>query len=95
MTMERAQLTETLNSSIDAHSFSGVISIRRQGTVVYEGAAGYADRSNQLPNTLETRFGIASQRLFARFTGHGRRRGGRDGRRDRIAALQISPSKGV
>ena len=64
MTMEHAQLTETLNSSIDEHAFSGVISIRRQGTVVYERAAGYADRSNQLSNTLETRFGIASGTKF-------------------------------
>jgi CubicO group peptidase (beta-lactamase class C family) len=64
MTMEHAQLTETLNTSIDEHAFSGVISIRRQGTVIYERAAGYADRSNQLPNTLETRFGIASGTKF-------------------------------
>src|SRR3712207_738795 len=64
MTMEHAQLTETLNASIDEHAFSGVISIRRQGTVVYERAAGYADRSNQLPNTLATRFGIASGTKF-------------------------------
>jgi CubicO group peptidase (beta-lactamase class C family) len=58
--MERTQLAGILNSSIDAHAFFGVISIRQQGRVLYERAAGYADRSNKIENTLETRFGIAS-----------------------------------
>jgi CubicO group peptidase (beta-lactamase class C family) len=62
--MEHAQLTKTLNISIEQHAFSGVISIRRQNTVLYERAAGYADRSNQIENTLETRFGIASGTKF-------------------------------
>jgi len=62
--MERTQLVEALNSSIDAHGFSGVVSIRQQGSVLYERAAGYADRSNQVENTLETRFGIASGTKF-------------------------------
>ena len=62
--MERAQLAETLNTSIEAHAFSGVISIRQQGSVLYERAAGYADRSNKVVNTLETRFGIASGTKF-------------------------------
>jgi CubicO group peptidase (beta-lactamase class C family) len=64
MTMEHAQLTRTLNTSIEEHAFSGVISIRRRGTVLYERAAGYADRSNKIENTLETRFGIASGTKF-------------------------------
>jgi CubicO group peptidase (beta-lactamase class C family) len=62
--MERALLVETLNTSIDAHSFSGVVSVRQQGSVLYERAAGYADRSNRIENTLETRFGIASGTKF-------------------------------
>jgi CubicO group peptidase (beta-lactamase class C family) len=53
-----------LNTSIDEHAFSGVISICQQGIVLYESAAGYADRSNQIQNTLETRFGIASGTKF-------------------------------
>lgn len=62
--MEGTKLAETLNSSIDAHAFSGVISVRQQGRVLYERAAGYADRSNKVENTLETRFGIASGTKF-------------------------------
>ena len=62
--MDRIQLVDALNSSIDTHGFSGVISIRRKGHVLYERAAGYSDRSNQIENTLETRFSIASGTKF-------------------------------
>jgi CubicO group peptidase (beta-lactamase class C family) len=62
--MEHAALTKTLNTSVEEHAFSGVISIRRHGRLLYEHAAGYADRSNKIKNTLETRFGIASGTKF-------------------------------
>jgi CubicO group peptidase (beta-lactamase class C family) len=61
---EHSQLTKTLDTSIKAHGFSGVISIRRGDATLYEKAAGYADRSNKIENTLETRFGIASGTKF-------------------------------
>ena len=62
--MKHAQLVETLDASIENHNFSGVVSIRQQGQVLYERAAGYADRSNKIANTLDTRFGIASGTKF-------------------------------
>jgi CubicO group peptidase (beta-lactamase class C family) len=62
--MKDNQLTKTLNNSIKKHAFSGVVSIRRQDIVLYERAAGYAERSNRVRNTLETRFGIASGTKF-------------------------------
>ena len=62
--MENTQLVETLNSSIEAHAFSGVVSLRQGGQVLFEQAAGYADRSNQIANTVDTRFGIASGTKF-------------------------------
>lgn len=58
--MDLAKLTEGLDAAIEAQAFSGVVAIRRRGEALYERAAGYADRSNRLPNTRETRFGIAS-----------------------------------
>jgi len=64
MTMNIPELTTTLNAAIDEHNFSGVISIRQKDTMLYARAAGYADRSNEIPNTLETRFGIASGTKF-------------------------------
>ena len=62
--MEAAQLTTILDTAIDEHAFSGVIDICHKNTVLYARAAGYADRSNQIPNTLATRFGIASGTKF-------------------------------
>src|SRR5688572_18204380 len=62
--MKNSQLVETLDKSIDNHDFSGVVSIRQQGQVLYERATGYADLSNKIENTIETRFGIASGTKF-------------------------------
>lgn len=44
----------------DIPAFSGVVLVVDRGTVRYQRALGYANRSDQLPNTLTTRFGIAS-----------------------------------
>jgi CubicO group peptidase (beta-lactamase class C family) len=49
---------------METHGFSGVVSIRQSGHVLYERANGFADRSNHIQNTLETRFGIASGTKF-------------------------------
>ncbi|RZQ65178.1 serine hydrolase domain-containing protein [Amycolatopsis suaedae] len=40
--------------------FSGVVRIDTNGTVAHARAYGLADRANGVPNTLDTRFGIAS-----------------------------------
>lgn len=40
--------------------FSGAVSIHVEGKTVFERAYGRRDRSNDLPNTVDTRFGIAS-----------------------------------
>ncbi|WDV45128.1 serine hydrolase [Clostridiaceae bacterium M8S5] len=54
----------TINSRVDAlikeKEFSGVVSIRKQGKIIYETAAGYRDRSNKIKNNINTKFGIAS-----------------------------------
>src|ERR671912_1216162 len=62
--MEHARLEKVLDTSIEEYAFSGVISISRRDTLLYERSAGYADRSNKVANTLETRFGIASGTKF-------------------------------
>ena len=62
--MDDAQLVATLESSTATHTFSGVVSIRQQGRVLYERATGYADKSNKIANTKDTRFGIASGTKF-------------------------------
>ena len=62
--MDQAEIEQALNTSIKEQAFSGVISIRQKDHVLYARAAGYADRSNQIENSLETRFGIASGTKF-------------------------------
>ena len=64
MIANHGHFIEALDASIDAHAFSGVVSIRQHGRILYERAAGYADRSNRIANTCETRFGIASGTKF-------------------------------
>ena len=59
-----SELVAKLDASIETHGFSGVLSIRQSGHVLYERAAGFADRSNQVLNTVETRFGTASGTKF-------------------------------
>ncbi len=62
--MNPRQLRDTLEASLETHAFSGVVSVRQRGQLLYERAAGYADRSNQLVNSRDTRFGIASGTKF-------------------------------
>jgi len=62
--MDTAKLTEIVDAAVDQYTFSGVIDIRWQDTVIYARAVGYADRSNKIANTLDTRFGIASGTKF-------------------------------
>lgn len=40
--------------------FRGCISVKKNDRIVFEGAYGYADLPNEVPNTLDTRFATAS-----------------------------------
>lgn len=62
--MKPFTLADRINASIEKTHFSGVISIRERGRIIYETAAGFADRSNRIRNNIETRFGIASGTKF-------------------------------
>lgn len=57
-------IADKINSSIEKNNFSGVISIKKKGMIIYENAVGYAERSNKVNNNLETKFGIASGTKF-------------------------------
>jgi CubicO group peptidase (beta-lactamase class C family) len=53
--------SQTIEALMQNHSdFSGVVAVRKAGTPLFGAAYGYANRSDELPNILETRFGIAS-----------------------------------
>jgi CubicO group peptidase (beta-lactamase class C family) len=64
MKMDSSIITNRINSIIEKNNFSGVVSIRKQGEIIYENSSGYADRSNMISNNIETKFGIASGTKF-------------------------------
>lgn len=51
---------DAINLRAKEHDFSGVISIFGADTTIYHRAFGYRDIRNKIPNTTETKFGIAS-----------------------------------
>ncbi|HEX6248049.1 MAG TPA: serine hydrolase domain-containing protein [Nocardioidaceae bacterium] len=53
-------LTEELDALAEDRSFSGVVRCDRGGETVYAKAFGLAERGFGVPNTVETRFGVAS-----------------------------------
>ncbi len=54
------RLFASLDSAAEANRFSGVVSLHLGPELAFERAYGYADRSNQVVNTMQTRFGTAS-----------------------------------
>lgn len=53
-------LQDEIERLAEAEDFSGVVAVSRSGEQIVEMARGFADRANGRPNTLDTRFGIAS-----------------------------------
>jgi CubicO group peptidase (beta-lactamase class C family) len=51
---------DDLEALADGKDFSGVAVVSRAGMRLAEVARGFADRANQRPHTLDTRFGLAS-----------------------------------
>ncbi len=60
MALDAAQIEYAVNERHAQQAFSGVILVREGGEVVFEDAYGYANRADQVPNRVDTRFGIAS-----------------------------------
>lgn len=58
--MAPMNLQADVQALADEHDFSGVVAVSRHGERVMALARGSADRANQRPITLDTRFGIAS-----------------------------------
>jgi CubicO group peptidase (beta-lactamase class C family) len=53
-------LADVIDALADAHGFAGVVSVDRGGEVLLAKAYGLAHRAHWIPNTVDTRFGIAS-----------------------------------
>lgn len=55
-----APLQDALDATADRLGFSGVVRVERSGDLQLAKAYGLADRGHEIPNTVDTRFGIAS-----------------------------------
>jgi CubicO group peptidase (beta-lactamase class C family) len=53
-------LADAIDQQLREHPFSGVIHVAYQETPIFSHAYGFSNRSDKLPNRLNTRFGIAS-----------------------------------
>ena len=60
MTFDRSALIDAIARQHDREPFSGVVYVRERGEVVVEAGYGLAHRAERIPNTVATRFGIAS-----------------------------------
>jgi CubicO group peptidase (beta-lactamase class C family) len=58
--VSKEALASALEQLEREHRFSGAILVSQTGTVVFEQAYGFASRQLNVPNTLDTRFHIAS-----------------------------------
>jgi len=52
--------TTGLDAFLDEHDYSGVVLVKRGNTTVYEAATGLATQRWGIPNTIDTRFDVAS-----------------------------------
>ncbi|TVR97203.1 MAG: class A beta-lactamase-related serine hydrolase [Trueperaceae bacterium] len=60
MPLDRQALTDAITMQHSRGPFSGVIDVRERGETVFAEAFGMAQRAERIPNTLGTRFAIAS-----------------------------------
>ncbi|TKH88460.1 serine hydrolase, partial [Bacillus cereus] len=51
------RIVKEIQKTID---FSGVVLVKKEKDLIYEKAMGYANKSECINNTIQTRFGIAS-----------------------------------
>ena len=56
----KRRFPESVDATVKETGFSGVVHVARARQPLYARATGLADRAHQIPNTLETEFGIAS-----------------------------------
>ena len=58
--LDAVKVMEKVGEVMEQKDFSGVVLCRQKGETLFEMVRGYANRSDQLPNNVNTRFGIAS-----------------------------------
>jgi CubicO group peptidase (beta-lactamase class C family) len=68
---ESKPISEVIDKYVKAEAeydlFSGAVLAAKGGQIVYQGAFGYADKQNKIPNTIDTKFSVGS--IGKTFTG--------------------------
>ncbi|PCI86230.1 MAG: hypothetical protein COB24_10425 [Hyphomicrobiales bacterium] len=62
--MNQSELRRQIIHSADETSFSGVVNLTQNTHQIFNFCAGHADRNKQLPNNINTKFGLASITKF-------------------------------
>ena len=73
-------VAEVVDAIAEQNGFAGVVSVDRGGAIEFLKAYGLADRAWRVPNTVDTRFALASGVKGTELS-PGRRRAPRGGRR--------------
>lgn len=60
MSIESSAIERAIEQEITRQPFSGVVSVQEKGSTVVQKAYGMANRAEAIPNSINTRFGIAS-----------------------------------
>lgn len=60
MTEMQKCLNRYVTAEMDDWDFSGVVSVMQHGDILFESSRGYVNREFSIPNTMETRFTVAS-----------------------------------
>ncbi len=58
--LDAAKITEKVREVMEDKDFSGVVLCKHHGQPLFQMVRGYANRSEELLNNINTRFGIAS-----------------------------------
>jgi len=58
--LDPSALREAILDEVSESRFSGVVVVEHNGAPIISEARGYANRSDLIPNVMETRFGVAS-----------------------------------
>lgn len=60
MSINNSEIERVIENVNQTRPFSGVVLVKEKGDIIFEGAYGLANKSEQIANTMDTRFGIAS-----------------------------------
>ena len=97
MKLDLQQVADCIENQTEPEQFSGVVYLTAGDEVLFERACGFGTRSESIPNTVNTRFQMASgrrHREMKRGGGESRVREGRNRERERELREQRNKIRG-